>query len=292
MTLQTIFRRKIEQLFKQYGRQGWWPRLISQHVTYNSKLKSIKSYKLSPPQQDPATYTSIEAGQVLSYKIKHSPGPKNGWHLRGKVLEVWEVGIGAILTQNTSWSNVEKALLNMAQAGVLTPQEIIKSRRLESLIRPVGYYKQKAKKLKILARFFVEHPSVILNEAWRSEGYPLSDTVEILRKAQNDEVIGLRQQLLSLWGVGPETADTILLYGFGLPIFVVDAYTRRLLVQLSDDQSWLTRPYDEVRGFCESALNSHIGSGRATSYEMRATMVSCWQESHALIVQWGKPARG
>ncbi len=218
--------------------------------------------------------------------------------MRGKMLEVWEVGVGAILTQNTNWSNVEKALLNMTLAGVLTPQEVIKSRKLESLIRPAGYYKQKAKKLKILARWFIEHPSVILNGVRRSEGSPPSLQVEILRKAQNDEVVELRHELLALWGVGPETADTILLYGFGLPVFVVDAYTRRLLVSLSDDQSWLTKPYDEVREFCESALNSqlaapircssHLGSGRATSYEMRATMVVCWQESHALIVQWGK----
>lgn len=222
-----VFRRKIEQLHKQHGHQGWWPRLIKSR------------------------------GNIVS--VQHHPGHKRRWLLKGRKLEIWEVMLGAILTQNTAWTNVEKALMSLAQANVLTPQQMVNcpTRKLESLIRPAGYYKQKAKKLKMAAKW-----------SGGAEG--------------RGGGIKLRQQLLDLWGVGPETADTILLYGFGLPIFVVDAYTRRLLAHLSGDNSWLTKPYDEVREFCEDALKNAPpllrGEGGINSY----------QEAHALIVWWGK----
>ena len=110
----------------------------------------------------------------------------------------FEIIVGAVLTQNTSWKNVEKAIECLFEKNLLDAESISKTplRRLESCIHSSGYYRQKAKKLKIVARFFLEH-----------------------KKRPN------REDLLSLWGVGKETADSILLYAFNHPIFVVDVYT-------------------------------------------------------------------
>src|SRR3989338_5995745 len=121
-----------------------------------------------------------------------------------------EIMVGAILTQNTAWTNVEKALANLRRAKMLNPRQIITipPRRLAKLIRPAGYFNQKTKKLKIFSRWFI-----------KSGG---------LRGLKSVPTSQLRNQLLSLWGIGPETADSILLYAFERPVFVVDAYTRRL----------------------------------------------------------------
>jgi endonuclease-3 related protein len=101
--------------------------------------------------------------------------------------------------------------------------------------------------------------------------------LKILRSAQDDDLVLVRERLLSLWGIGPETADTILLYGLDRPVFVVDAYTRRLLFKLTGDASWSKRQYDEVRRFCESTFTD--------------PSVGNFQEAHALIVRWGKENR-
>ena len=123
--------------------------------------------------------------------------------------ERWEIITGAILTQNTAWTNVEKAIGNLLAADVMSPQRVLETSddELQELIRPAGFIKQKCAYLKAMAAFMLE----------REE--------EFLR---SDDVWALRKQLLAVKGVGWETADSILLYAFNRPIFVIDAYTRRV----------------------------------------------------------------
>ena len=123
--------------------------------------------------------------------------------------ERWEIITGAILTQNTAWTNVEKAIGNLLAADVMSPQRVLETsdNELQELIRPAGFIKQKCAYLKAMAAFMLEH----------------EDEFEQLA-----DVWALRKQLLSVKGVGRETADSILLYAFNKPIFVIDAYTRRV----------------------------------------------------------------
>ncbi len=135
-------------------------------------------------------------------------GPQYWWPAR----EPFEVMVGAILTQQTTWLNVEKATSNLKEAKALSPEAI---RRLDlsevaRLIRPSGYYNAKALKLKSLAH-------------WLGEYYD-----DQLDKLSSSSTAELRRQLLLIHGVGPETADSIILYATGKPIFVIDAYTRRI----------------------------------------------------------------
>ncbi len=136
-------------------------------------------------------------------------GPRHWWP--GDT--VFEVMVGAILTQNTSWRNVEKAIQNLKKEGVLNPKKMVHLRRadLASLIRPSGYFRIKADRLKNFLAFFFE-------------AYGGS-----FRKMGREETEVLRKGLLSIRGIGPETADSMLLYGLQKPVFVVDAYTRRIL---------------------------------------------------------------
>ncbi len=123
--------------------------------------------------------------------------------------ERWEIITGAILTQNTAWTNVEKAIGNLLVAGVMSPQSILATPddKLQELIRPTGFFKQKCAYLKAMAAFMLEREEKFL---------------------RSDDVWALRKQLLAVKGVGRETADSILLYAFNKPIFVIDAYTRRV----------------------------------------------------------------
>lgn len=129
----------------------------------------------------------------------------------------FEVMVGAILTQNTNWANVEKAIAALKHAGALEPTALAQMdvERLQGLIRPAGYFRQKAARLRRLAAWVVEEG--ILPEAGGDPAGPGS--VPTAR---------LREKLSALHGVGPETADSILLYAFGRPAFVVDAYTKRI----------------------------------------------------------------
>src|SRR5580700_4762301 len=148
----------------------------------------------------------------------------------------FEMIVGAYLTQNTAWTNVEKALRNLRAARVLTirglrltPQPL-----LEQLIRSAGYFRQKAQRLKTFVKFLDEHYGGSLT---RMFARPTSE---------------LRDELLALNGVGPETADSILLYAGNHPVFVVDAYTRRILERHCLVSS--TSSYDEIRQLFEQAL--------------------------------------
>ncbi len=128
----------------------------------------------------------------------------------------FEIIVGAILTQNTAWINVEQAITNLRRARLLTPSAIkrIPLPQLAQLIRPAGYFNLKAKKLKAFVRFLFE----------RYHG-KLADLFQL-------DLGTLRDELLAVYGIGPETADSIILYAARKPIFVVDAYTRRIFARL------------------------------------------------------------
>ena len=138
-------------------------------------------------------------------------GPQHWWP--GETS--FEVMVGAILTQNTNWSNVEKAITNIKNAGLLDPKKLLKlpDQRLASLIRPAGYFNIKAKRLKNFLRYFVDK---------------YGGSVASMKKVSLGR---LRTELLEVNGIGQETADSILLYALDKPIFVCDAYTYRILTR-------------------------------------------------------------
>jgi endonuclease-3 related protein len=142
-------------------------------------------------------------------KLLSEYGPQCWWPGDGPL----DVVIGAVLTQNTSWSNVEKAILNLKHSDLWSLESIhnINQDKLAGIIRPSGYFNQKARKLKA----FAEHVCA------RYEG-----NLEIFLSL---ELPILRQELLSIYGVGPETADDILVYAASKPSFIVDVYTKRVL---------------------------------------------------------------
>ena len=137
-------------------------------------------------------------------------GPQQWWPGESR----FEVMVGAVLTQNTAWRNVERAIGNLKAAAALTPNAIVDLPQadLATLIRPAGYFNVKARRLQAFCRFLLE-----------------SGGEEALAELPTD---ALRRDLLRVHGVGPETADDILLYAFARPVFVIDAYTRRLLRRL------------------------------------------------------------
>ncbi len=163
--------------------------------------------------------------------------------------------VGAILTQNTAWSNVEKALINLRRARCLhySAMQKASAAHLAALIRPAGYFNIKAKRLKnflnYVARFYQGRLSALL-------ALPLKE---------------LRGELLKISGVGPETADSIVLYAAGLPSFVVDAYTHRVFIRLGILKGKET--YDEVRDL----FMAHLPPNAAL-----------YNEYHALIVAHAK----
>jgi endonuclease-3 related protein len=167
----------------------------------------------------------------------------------------FEIIIGAILTQNTNWANVEKAITNLKKAKVLSPEKLLRlgSKKLAELIRPAGYYNIKAVRLK---NFLI----------WLSENY--AGKLRNLSKVSTDR---LRLELLSIKGTGPETADSILLYALNRPIFVVDAYTARIcsrhyLIEEGTD-------YHRIQDLFESNLPADV---------------KLFNEYHALLVRLGK----
>jgi len=153
----------------------------------------------------------------------------------------FEVCVGAVLTQNTNWKNVAKAIDNLKAASMLAPLKIYESshEELAELIRPAGYYNVKAVRLRNLVNLLVE----------KHDGR--------LRSIFSQELGALRAELLSVNGVGKETADSIILYAAGKPIFVVDAYTRRVLQRHSlvgDDAD-----YDSMQDLFHSHLPRDVG---------------------------------
>lgn len=165
----------------------------------------------------------------------------------------FEVMVGAILTQNTAWTNVEKAIANLKAGQMLAPRALAEAEHasLAQLIRSAGYFNVKTRRLQALCRYLVESGGEAALSAM--------------------ETSDLRQQLLAVHGVGPETADDILLYAFERPVFVIDSYTRRLFARLGLRSG--TEPYDELRLWVEQVLaTDHRG----------------YNELHALIVVHAK----
>jgi endonuclease-3 related protein len=142
-------------------------------------------------------------------RLYSSYGPQHWW----PADTPFEVAVGAILTQNTNWGNVEKAIQNLKDAGKLTPDALyrISPQRLASLIRPAGYFNIKAKRLKHFMDFFI------------------SEYNGDIKKMKRESMPILKKKLLSVHGIGRETADSIILYALERPVFVIDAYTRRVL---------------------------------------------------------------
>lgn len=125
----------------------------------------------------------------------------------------FEIIVGAILTQNTNWQNVEKAIANLKRDGLLTARKLyeLHPMRLAQLIRPAGYFRVKTKRLRSFLKFFIEK---------------YGGSTKRMMKGEKDD---LRDELLSVNGIGHETADSILLYALKKPVFVIDAYTKRIL---------------------------------------------------------------
>lgn len=165
----------------------------------------------------------------------------------------FEVLVGAVLTQNAAWINVEKAIANLRDAGSLDADVILTMEHdaLAALIRPAGYFNLKADRLRHVCRWWVE-----------AGGH------DAIASRPTDE---LRHDLLGVHGVGPETADDILLYAFDRPVFVIDAYTRRLFARLGMVEG--REPYEALRAACEGALGADA---------------PLFNEYHALIVQHAK----
>lgn len=173
------------KLYREYGKQGWWP---------------------------------LSKGGFHSKHYNGLPVSDN---------DRFEIIVGAILTQNTNWNNVEKALHNLNKAKMMNVGKMRKAdlRKLGALIRPAGYFNQKADRLKRIAEHLSSYKSI--------------------QKFFKRPLAEVREELLSINGIGPETADSILLYAGLLPIFVVDAYTKRIFSRLgffSEDEK-----YDNVQ---------------------------------------------
>ena len=176
---------------KEFGPQGWWP------VTENNLTEYHKN--------------------DYSY-------PKNE-------MQQWEICTGAILTQNTNWKNVEKALENMRSSSVLYPEDILKTpqKKLEALVHPSGFFRQKAERLRVFSSAVEDYGGI----KFFMKNIP-------------------REELLSIKGIGPETADSMLLYAGKRPFFVVDAYTRRIFSAKGLLEK--TAPYEHIRQLFESSL--------------------------------------
>jgi len=205
-----------EMLYSLYGPQGWWPLL---ELSNDRHINITKSGSLKGYHPGDYSYPRTEAQKL-------------------------EICIGAVLTQNTSWLQAEKALKALKKNNLINAESLIKADpvKTKELIRPAGYFNQKYERLILLAKWLKSH-----------QGTPERDA------------------LLSIKGVGPETADSILLYAFRVPSFVVDAYTRRILLGLGLITEKST--YDEIKSLLESSLKKDYKT---------------YQECHALLVEHAK----
>lgn len=192
-----------------------------------------------------------------------------------------EVCVGAILTQNTNWGNVEKAISQIKQAGVMDPASMygLKEAKLAELIRPAGYYNVKARRLHAFLKVVVV-----------SFGGSLESMF-----AQPVHV--LRSQLLAIHGIGPETADSMVLYAAGKASFVIDAYTRRIFAR----HGWCVPDveYHDLQKLCmillekdgralEHSLESGRGEADPGRRPVKPDLVDYWQDYHAQLVNIGK----
>jgi endonuclease-3 related protein len=203
-----------EKLFQHFGARGWWP------VTPVGGCRGDKSFC-----------------------------PIYGLSLQSEMQKL-EIMVGAILTQNTSWKNVEKAIIELNKKDLMSIPRLLKVKHdeLASAIRSSGYYNQKAKKLKNMAKFLTQHSIKELETLGINES---------------------RKLLLEVNGVGKETADSIILYALNKPIFVIDAYTKRIFYRVGFSEE----TYDEFHDLFMKNLEPHP---------------KLFNEYHALIVELGK----
>lgn len=206
-------------MLKEYGHQGWWP------LTSDGKLK---------PEYHKGDYSYPKTDKQF--------------------LEICQ---GAILTQNTSWKNVEKALTCLNENKLIDIDKILAHQHnaLAECIRSSGYHNQKAERLKIMAKFLKATP------------------ISMLQKL---DVKTLREILLKIKGVGPETADSIILYAFNKPIFVIDTYTKRIFSRLGLCKKDVK--YEELQELFMSNLS--------TNNPQKDTEL--FNEYHALLVEHAK----
>ncbi len=188
---------------------------------------------------------------LIYKKLSARFGPQRWWPADG----VFEVMAGAILTQNTNWSNVEKAIKNLKEAKLLKAAKLYRLplKKLAALIKPAGYYNIKAKRLKHFLEFFFK--------SYRGS----------IKKMSRENLAQLRENLLAVNGIGPETADSILLYALNKPVFVIDAYTKRILSRhrlIKTEAS-----YDEAQNLFMRNLKPEV---------------KLFNEYHALLVRLGK----
>ena len=186
--------------------------------------------------------------------LEEAFGPQDWWPAQSP----FEVMVGAILTQNTAWRNVEKAIANLRAVDALSVRALLALPEgdLAELLRPSGFYRIKTRRLLALCRFL---------EAWGVGAAP----EQLARQAT---LPALRKDLLAVHGIGAETADSILLYALGLPVMVVDAYTRRIGGRLGLLEDHLS--YDEVQARMEA--------------ELKPDDVLTRNALHALLVSLGK----
>ncbi len=213
--------------------------------------------------------------QEMYTRLHVAYGPQNWWPAES----AFEVIVGAILTQNTSWKNVEKAMAELRRARRLSVVGIRRTPtpQLARLIRSSGYFRQKARRLKNFVN-------------WLDEAYGGS-----LARMFAQPTDKLRAELLELNGVGPETADSILLYAGGHPVFVVDAYTRRMLERHRMARKKMK--YEKIRSQMETALCDAITPGECGSRPMHPPSrmsrarpdgaAGVFHDMHALIVRVG-----
>ena len=187
--------------------------------------------------------------ELYKFLLSHF-GPQHWWPAETP----FEVVVGAILTQQVAWKNAEKAIENLKNANVLDLCKIsnLSLEKLEVYLKPTGFYRQKAKRLKDICSY--------ISKEYNSN----------LKRLFNKETCSLRAELLSLNGIGPETADSIILYAAEKPSFVIDAYTKRICerLQLTDELD-----YELLKKFFENSLPKNVG---------------IYKEFHALIVELGK----
>jgi endonuclease-3 related protein len=190
--------------------------------------------------------------KTIYKKLLASYGKQGWWPVTNtsKEKKQLEIIIGAILTQNTSWKNVEKAIIKLNKNKLIDIDKILKinNKKLAEIIKSSGYYNQKAERLRIICKFLKENP------------------IKQLERLSSKE---LREKLLNIKGIGKETADSIILYAFNKKSFVVDAYTKRIFNRTGKIK---TKDYDEIKNIFEKQIKK----------------INEQKEYHALIVEHAK----
>ena len=209
----------------------------------------------------------MKLGSLYLYQILcNTFGKQNWWpvdkkyHEKNRTDPRFEIIVGAILTQNTAWSNVEKALLNLKSQKMLNIEKLANEnvKKLTMMVKPSGFFNQKALRLKNVSRYLKDRYNSDL------DCFFLRDTIAI------------REELLSLNGIGPETADSILLYAGNKPIFVVDAYTKRICKRIPLDTNI---SYHEIQEYFQKELSKKYQGEE---------LIKAYNNLHALIVIFAK----